>query len=120
MEFGLWQLWQDAWLAAILRGACVTIVVGIASMMDGLVVGTVCGIVKWRRFVPVSLLVSAYTSLIRGVPELLIIYLLFFGSVGLVTEIATAFGYAGIADNGYAFIIAVIAIGSISGGYSTE
>lgn len=120
MEFGLWQLWQDAWLTAILRGACVTIAVGIASMAAGIMVGTVCGIIKWRRIALVSLLVGTYTSLIRGIPELLIIYLLFFGSVGLLTEIAAAFGYAGVADGFYAFIIAVIAIGAISGGYSTE
>lgn len=120
MEFGLTQLWRDAWLIAILRGASVTIAVGMASMLAGIVIGTICGIIKWRRVVPVTWLISTYTSLIRGIPELLIIYLLFFGSVGLVTEIATAFGYAGLAEGGYAFIIAVIAIGSISGGYSTE
>ncbi|MFZ5678055.1 MAG: ABC transporter permease [Pseudomonadota bacterium] len=120
MELGLWRLWQDDWLLAILRGAGVTIAAGLVSMMAGLVIGTICGIIKWRRIMPVSPLVGAYTSLIRGVPELLIIYLLFFGSVGLVTEIANAFGYSGFADAGYAFIIAVIAIGSISGGYSTE
>ena len=65
-------------------------------------------------------LVDGYTALVRGVPELLIIYLLFFSSVEFVTKVATAFGYAGLADAGYAFIIAVIAIGAISGAYSTE
>jgi octopine/nopaline transport system permease protein len=46
--------------------------------------------------------------------------LLFFSSVEFVTQVATAFGYAGLADRGYAFIIAVIAITTISGAYSTE
>jgi octopine/nopaline transport system permease protein len=119
MEFGLWQFWHDAWPMAILRGAAMTIAVGLASMMAGIVIGTICGVIKWQRLAPISWLVSAYTSLIRGIPELLIIYLLFFGSVGLVTQIATAFGYAGL-EGGYAAIIAVIAIGAISGGYSTE
>lgn len=120
MEFGISQLWHDAWLLAILRGALVTIAVGFASMLAGFMIGIICGVITWRRIFPFSLAVGAYTSLIRGIPELLIIYLLFFGSVGLVSEIAVAFGYAGLADNLYAAIIAVIAIGAISGGYSTE
>ena len=45
---------------------------------------------------------------------------MFFSSVEFVTKVATAFGYAGLADAGYAFIIAVVAIGAISGAYSTE
>jgi len=64
--------------------------------------------------------IDVYTSIVRGVPELLIIYLLFFSSVEFVTKVASAFGYAGLADSGYAFIIAVVAIGTISGAYSTE
>lgn len=120
MEFGLVAFWQDGWVGAILRGASVTIAVSLASMLAGLVAGFACAVVKWRGLFPLTLAVDVYTSLIRGVPELLGIYLLFFGSVELVTQVATAFGFARFADSGYAFVIAVIAIGAISGAYSTE
>ncbi len=120
MQFGLLQFWQDGWTGAILRGASITIAVSMVSMLAGLVVGFVCGVLKWRRVFPRTLIVDLYTTVIRGVPELLIIYLLFFSSVEFVTRVATAFGFAGFADYGYAFVIAVIAIGSISGAYSTE
>ncbi|MGV1794849.1 ABC transporter permease [Rhizobium sp. A37_96] len=120
MEIGLVQIWQDGWFRAIMLGAVTTIAVGALSMIAGAIIGTACGIVKWARVFPLTLLIDVYTSIVRGVPELLIIYLLFFSSVEFVTEIATAFGYAGIADSGYAFIIAVIAIATISGAYSTE
>ncbi|MDR6756832.1 octopine/nopaline transport system permease protein [Mycoplana sp. BE70] len=120
MEFGLWQVWEGGWVGAILRGAAITIAVGTAAMLAGLVVGIACGLIKWGRVFPLNFIVDAYTSVVRGVPELLIIYLLFFSSVEFVTRVATAFGYAGLADSGYAFIIAVIAIGAISGAYSTE
>lgn len=89
-------------------------------MLAGAVIGVICGLVKWARIFPLTLVVDAYTSLVRGVPELLIIYLLFFSSVEFVTKVATAFGYAGLAESGYAFVIAVVAIGTISGAYSTE
>lgn len=120
MEFGLWQVWEGGWIGAMLRGAAVTIAVAVAAMLGGFVVGIVCGLIKWARVRPLTYLVDGYTALVRGVPELLIIYLLFFSSVEFVTKVATAFGYAGLADAGYAFIIAVIAIGAISGAYSTE
>ncbi|WP_163994500.1 ABC transporter permease [Rhizobium lusitanum] len=120
MEIGLVQIWQDGWFRAIMLGAVTTIAVGALSMIAGAIIGTACGIVKWARVFPLTLLIDVYTSIVRGVPELLIIYLLFFSSVEFVTEIAIAFGYAGVADSGYAFIIAVIAIATISGAYSTE
>lgn len=120
MEFGLMQLWDGGWVGAILRGACVTIAVGVASMIIGLILGTICGLIKWRGIVGLSQLVDFYTSVIRGVPELLIIYLLFFGSVEFVKNLATAFGFGDFADAGYPFFITVVAISAISGAYSTE
>lgn len=120
MEFGLMQLWEGGWIGAILRGACMTIAVGVTSMIFGLIIGTLCGLIKWRGVLGLSQLVDLYTSVVRGVPELLIIYLLFFGSVEFVKSIATAFGYAGLADAGYPFFITVVAISAISGAYATE
>jgi octopine/nopaline transport system permease protein len=120
MENSLILVWEGGWVGAILRGTAITIAVGIASIIVGAIIGTLFGLIKWARIFPLTLLVTAYTSLIRGVPELLIIYLLFFSSVEFVTKVATAFGYEALADSGYAFIIAVVAISSISGAYSTE
>ena len=120
MEFGLLQVWEGGWVGAILRGASVTIAVGVCSMIIGLCIGTICGLIKWRGILGLSQLVDLYTSVIRGVPELLIIYLLFFGSIEFVTQVATAFGFAKLADAGYPFFITVAAISAISGAYSTE
>lgn len=105
---------------AILRGALTTIALALGSMVLGLVIGIAGGLVKWARLFPLTLLVDGYTALVRGVPELLIIYLLFFGSVQFVMQVATFFGYSDAAEQGYAFIIGVSAIGAISGAYSVE
>lgn len=120
MQFGLMQLWEGGWVGAILRGAGITILVGVGAMLLGLAVGIVCGLIKWARVVPLNWLVDLYTTVVRGVPELLIIYLLFFSSVEFVARIGTAFGWAGLAETGYPFLIGIIAIGAISGSYSTE
>jgi len=119
MEFVLW-LWEEGWIFAILRGGLITIFVSAASMVFGLCLGTLCGAIKWKRLSPFSYLVDFYTSVVRGVPELLIIYLLFFSSVEFVTQMAAAFGYARDIDSAYPFIVAIFAVGLISGAYSTE
>ncbi|MDK1388012.1 ABC transporter permease subunit [Sinorhizobium sp. 8-89] len=120
MDLGFWQVWEGGWITAILRGAGVTVALGIASMAFGIIIGVACGLIKWARISPLTLVVDFYTSIVRGVPELLIIYLLFFSSVEFAARVAAAFGYEGLAGNGYAFVIAVVAIAAISGAYSTE
>lgn len=114
------QLWEAGWPLAILRGCATTVAVALGSMLLGLVIGIAGGLIKWARLFPLTILVDCYTALVRGVPELLVIYLLFFGSVQVVMQVATFFGYADAAEQGYAFIIGVGAIGAISGAYSVE
>jgi octopine/nopaline transport system permease protein len=63
---------------------------------------------------------NTYTTIVRGIPELLVIYLLYFGFNNAVMSIANSlFGY-----NQYielpVFLIAALAVGIISGAYSTE
>jgi len=56
---------------------------------------------------------------VRGVPELLVIYLLLFGGSGMIMAVAGVFGYSGYVELN-AFSIGVAAVGLISGAYSTE
>ena len=88
MELGFWQVWEGGWVSAILRGAAITIALGLASMTFGVVIGVACGLIKWARLFPLTIAVDFYTSIVRGVPELLIIYLLFFSSVEFVAKVA--------------------------------
>lgn len=58
--------------------------------------------------------------LIRGIPGLLVIYLLFYGSLDWVRTVAGTFGYEQAAENAYPMIVGVIAIAAISCAYSIE
>lgn len=120
VELALWEFWEAGWPGAILRGASVTLAIGLCSICIGITIGTIGGLVKWARLFPFNLVVDGYTTLIRGVPELLVIYLLFFSSAEFVSRVAAAFGYGGANDSAYGFIIGVAAIGIISGAYSVE
>ena len=38
MELGFWQVWEGGWVSAILRGAAITIALGLASMTFGVTI----------------------------------------------------------------------------------
>ncbi len=117
----LWVLMvEQGWALALLKGSVVTIAIGLIGMALGFLVATPLAIMRWRKVVVVSQLVDGYSILVRGVPGLLVIYLLFFGSIEWVKAITAAFGYQDSADNAYPYIVGVIAIAVISCAYSIE
>jgi octopine/nopaline transport system permease protein len=62
---------------------------------------------------------ETYTTVLRGIPDLLVIYLLYFGGSGAASSVARLFGYEGFFGVN-SFLIGAIAVGIISGAYSTE
>ena len=107
------------WGDEMLRAALMTLAVSLSSMLLGLVFGTLGAAAKLSVIPPLRWLAEGYTTIARGVPELLIIYLLFFGGSGAVMFVAALFGYHGYIELN-AFTIGTFAIGAISGAYSTE
>ncbi len=117
MELLSWgsEGWGDEFVFALFT----TLSLALSSYIFGMVVGLLLAVVKVYKKPVWKKLANGYTTIIRGVPELLIIYLLFFGGETFLTSLAGAFGY-----NGYiqlpAFLIGTISIGLISGAYSCE
>lgn len=107
------------WGDEMLRAVLMTVAVSVSSMALGLVFGTLAAAAKLSAIAPARWLAEGYTTVARGVPELLIIYLLFFGGGGAVMFVAGLFGYHGYIEL-HAFTIGTFAIGAISGAYSTE
>jgi octopine/nopaline transport system permease protein len=115
----LLSIGDAGWGDEMLRAALMTLAVSLASMAVGLVFGTLGAAAKLSEIPPLRWLAEGYTTIARGVPELLIIYLLFFGGSGAVMFVARLFGYDGYIELN-AFTIGTLAIGAISGAYSTE
>ncbi len=121
MLHDFWVLMVErGWALALLKGSVVTVAIGLLGMALGFVVATPLAVLRWRRTAGLSQLVDAYSVVIRGVPGLLVIYLLFFGSIDWIRAVTTAFGYQQTAENAYPFIIGVLAIAVISCAYSIE
>ena len=107
--------WGDELFAAFLM----TIAVSLTAMLIGILFSIIFTPLKLSNSKILNFISNFYTTVIRGVPELLVIYLFFFGGTGAVMFVASIFGYNEyIAIN--AFITGAFAIGIISGAYSTE
>jgi len=107
--------WGDELLIATLM----TIAVSITAMIIGCLFALIFTPLKLSKNIFFNFIANSYTTVIRGVPELLVIYLFFFGGTGAVMYVASIFGYNEYIEIN-AFITGAFAIGIISGAYSTE
>ena len=119
MELELLALGDNGWGDEMLRATLVTLMVSLSAMGIGLIISIFGTISKLSKKVYVRILADIYTTVIRGIPELLVIYLLFFGGSNAVMGMAKLFGYHGYIELN-AFVIGSVAVGAISGAYSTE
>ena len=119
MDLELLVLGDNGWGDEMLRATLVTLMVSLAAMGIGLFISIFGTLAKLSNKIYVRVLADVYTTIIRGIPELLIIYLLFFGGSNAIMSIAKLFGYYGYIELD-AFVIGSVAVGAISGAYSTE
>jgi len=109
----------NGWGDEMARATLMTLTVSVCAFVLALVIGTICAAGKLSRYKPLRIFLDIYTTLARGIPELLIIYLLFFGGSSAVMFLARLFGYHGYVEVN-AFTSGVIAIALINGAYQTE
>ncbi|PQZ46613.1 ABC transporter permease [Ochrobactrum sp. MYb15] len=77
-----------AYLPQLLQGLAVTLIVALGSFICGLVVALILAPLAIYAPAPVRKIISLYVGLIRGLPELLVIFLIFYGGTVLLTKIA--------------------------------
>ena len=107
--------WGDELFIATLM----TIAVAITAMLIGFFFALIFTPLKLSNNKFFNFIANSYTTIIRGVPELLVIYLFFFGGSGAIMYVASIFGYFEYIEIN-AFATGSFAIGIISGAYSTE
>ncbi len=120
MDFTLLVFGDDGWGDEMLRGALMTMVVAVCSYLLGVVIGIFFASLKLSQLVVLRYVADFYTTVIRGIPELLVIYLVFFGGGALLRSVTSGlFGYEGYVDLPL-FMTGVICIGVSAGAYNTE
>ena len=110
---------KTGWGDELLIATVMTIAVSITAILIGFLFALIFTPLKLSKSKFLNLIGNSYTTVIRGVPELLVIYLFFFGGSGAVMYVASIFGYNEYIEIN-AFITGSFAIGIISGAYSTE
>ncbi|MFT5721527.1 MAG: His/Glu/Gln/Arg/opine family amino acid ABC transporter permease subunit [Motiliproteus sp.] len=103
----------------LLAGTWVTLQLALCSLSLGLVFGLTGAAAKLSGFAPARALATFYTSLIRGIPELLTVLIIYFGATTVLMAIASNFGYEEYIEIS-PFIAGVIALSLTFGAYSTE
>ena len=110
---------DTGWGDELFYATLMTIAVSITAMLIGFLFALIFTPLKLSQNKFLNFISNLYTTIIRGVPELLVIYLFFFGGTGAVMFVASIFGYNEYIEIN-AFITGAFAIGIISGAYSTE
>ena len=78
---------STGWGALLLVATALTLAVTAAALAIGAVLGTIVAGAKLSGNRLLWTLGHAYTTIFRGVPELLIIYLIYFGGSSAITSI---------------------------------
>jgi arginine/ornithine transport system permease protein len=106
------------YLAAILGGLGITLGVAAASLAVACVFGLVGAIAKLSRSRGARWAAETYTTLIRGLPELVLMLFIFYGGQIVLNHVAEAngWGYIDVPP----FVAGVLTIGFIFGAYLTE
>ena len=110
---------KTGWGDELFYATLMTIAVSVTAMFIGFFFALIFTPLKLSKYKSLNLIGNFYTTVIRGVPELLVIYLFFFGGSGAIMYVASIFGYFEYIEIN-AFITGSMAIGIISGAYSTE
>ncbi len=110
---------DKGWGDELLTATFMTVAVSVTAMLIGFLFAAIFTPLKLSKKKYLNYISNTYTTIIRGVPELLVIYLFFFGGSGAIMYVASIFGYNDYIEIN-AFITGSFSIGIISGAYSTE
>lgn len=116
----LLHILNAGWGWMFLRGATMTLFISVVGMALGVVIGITGASIKLNGPRWLSGLVSLYTTITRSIPELLIIYLLFFGSIHPVSTFADWLHAEDFVNRWFPAAVGILAIGLVAGSYSVE
>ena len=112
-KFALLGFGAGGWGWALLQGAANTISVALATLPFGLALGLVIALLKRSDYVILRTLATIYTTVFRGVPELLTLYIIYFGIQVLMQQVWTGFSIP-------PFVAGMVALGLVLAAFSSE
>lgn len=108
----------NGWGNQLLAGTWLTIRLALATLPFGLALGLLMALAKrsknrwWRAFG------NAYTTIFRGLPELLTIFIVYFGGQIVLQKFVSLFSDTPVEING--FVAGMVALGVVFSAYASE
>lgn len=114
----LLALSPPGWGGNLLRGLMNSLLIAAGAFSIGIAIGIGGAFGKLYGGPVVRDLLEVYTTIVRAVPELVLILILYFAGTDLINRLLEAFGYARVDING--LIAGICVLGVVQGAYSTE
>ena len=109
----------EGWLDEIAHGAFITVSLAVATLPLGLLVGFFVALAKQSAEPSLRLAGNIYTTIFRGLPELLTLFLVYYGvQIGLQSLVRLAWPDATIEVN--SFVSGMVALGVVFSSYASE
>ena len=106
------------WGATLMAGLWNTIVIAFGAYALGLMIGVAGAFGKLYGGPVTKDLLAVYTTLVRAVPELVLLLLITFAAKDAINSVLTANGYEVIDFSGV--VAGIVVLGVVQGAYSTE
>ncbi len=117
--FEILSFGPDGWGQVLLTGALMSVALALTGFLLGAVIGVFGAWAKISGGRITRTIADGYTTIIRGIPDLLIIYLFYFGGSAAITAIGKLFGAEGFL--GFpGFLAGMLAIAISCGAHHTE
>ncbi len=106
------------WGDEIARGVVMTVSLALASLPIGLLLGFLLALAKKSEEPSLRAAANIYTTLFRGLPELLTLFLVYYGGQILIQQVLALFGEVYFEVN--AFLAGMIALSLVFSSYASE
>lgn len=106
------------WGGNLLRGLAYTVQIALGAFGMGFIIGCFGAFGKLYGGPLVRDLLAIYTTIVRAVPELVLILLLYYAGTDLVNRILEGMGYSRIDISG--LVAGIVVLGFVQGAYATE
>ncbi len=103
----------------LFAGTLVTMQLAMASLVVGLILGLLGASAKLSDYMSLRWIGNSYSTLVRGLPEFLVVLAFYFGATDVLMAIASLFGYDEYIEVS-AFTAGTVALGFIFGAYASE
>ncbi len=104
---------------SIMEGTWITLNLALSSLLVAVILGMLAALGKLSNSRPLRFVTLTYTTIIRGIPDLVLMLLIFYGGQMLVNNLAYSLGYEEYIDIN-PFVAGVATIGFIFGAYMAE